>query len=60
MCNEIIVFYNRKPPKKSLTKKRFWEEVYVRIDADEKGVPCILLYRNAKDAKKGKTKLIKT
>ncbi|XP_067939918.1 uncharacterized protein [Watersipora subatra] len=47
----------RKPPKKSLTKKRFWEEVYLRLDIDEKGVPSLLLYRNEKDAKKGAKEL---
>ncbi|KAF6039657.1 stnB [Bugula neritina] len=47
----------RKPPKKSLTKKRFWEEVYLRLEIDSKGCPCLLLYRNEKDAKKGAKEL---
>lgn len=55
----MLLYDYRKPPKKSLTKKRFWEEVYLRLEDDDKGTPCILLYRHEKDAKKGRiTELI--
>ena len=58
-CEVVLLYEYRKPPKKSLTKKRFWEEVYLRLEDDDKGIPCILLYRHEKDAKKGRiTELI--